>query len=565
MKDLIDALDDQPAFDPDIDDGLHLLPLGGSEEIGMNLYLYACDGKWLMVDCGIAFGDDGTPGIDVLMPDPEFIEERREDLVGIVLTHGHEDHFGAIEYLWSRLRRPVYATPFTAALLRLKLAESNLKEPVQIIEVPLGGHLDLGPFAIDFISVTHSIPEPNALVIRTRHGTVVHSGDWKLDPAPQVGALTDEDALRALGEEGVTALICDSTNALVPGHSGSEGTVREALADILIQQPQRVAVTCFASNVARMNSIAHAAHVAGRHCALVGRSLWRVHEAARQTGYLDLPERFLNEEEAADIPRDKLVLICTGSQGEPRSALARISRGDHNHIVLERGDTVIFSAREIPGNEKAIRRVQDDLVRLGATIITADDAPVHVSGHPARDEMVRYYQWLRPQISVPVHGTARHLAAHAEIAHACQVPEVVIPHDGALIRLSAGQAGIRDAIDVHRLGLDGNRLISLSSTALRNRQRMTQDGAVVATIVVDRHAALAHDPQITLLGIEDRDLLEETEDALADEIESALGRIAKPDRKDDEAVAEAARLAVRRALRRWNGKRPLIEIHLVRV
>lgn len=565
MRDLIDALDHQLAFAPDIDDGLHFLALGGSEEIGMNLYLYAVDGKWLMVDCGIAFGDDSTPGVDVLMPDPEFIEERREDLVGIVLTHGHEDHFGAIEYLWSRLRCPVYATPFTAALLRLKLAESSSKERVQIVEVPLGGHLDLGPFALDFISVTHSIPEPNALVIRTRHGTVLHSGDWKLDPAPQTGALTDEDALRAIGEEGITALICDSTNALVPGHSGSEGTVREALADLIIQQPHRVAVTCFASNVARMHSIAHAAHAAGRHCALIGRSMWRVHEAARQTGYLNLPAPFLTEQDAADLPRDKLVLICTGSQGEARSALARIARGDHNTIILERGDTVIFSAREIPGNEKPIRRVQDDLVRLGATIITADDAPVHVSGHPARDEMVRYYQWLRPQIAVPVHGTARHLDAHAEIARTCQVPEVIIPHDGALVRLTPGQAAIRDEIAVHRLGLDGNRLIPMASTALRNRSRMTQEGAVVATLVVDRQAALVQDPQIALLGLEDRDLLDDVEVALSDEIENALERLSKSDRKEDEAVSEAARLAIRRAIRRWQGKRPLIEIHLVRV
>lgn len=551
---------------PDPDDGLYFVPLGGTGEIGMNLYLYGVDGAWLMVDCGITFGDDTTPGVEVLMPDPSVIEARREDLAGLVLTHAHEDHFGAIQYLWPRLACPVYATPFTAALLRAKLRDVDGGDRVQIIEVPLSGSVDVGPFRVDYVTMTHSIPEPNALVIRSRYGTVVHSGDWKLDGAPQIGATTDSETLGRLGDNGVMALICDSTNVFEPGESGSEGTVREAMTEVIARQPARVAVTCFSTNVARLQSIAAAAHANGRHCALIGRSLWRVHDAARQTGYLqDLEEPFIGEHEAGFLPRDKVVLICTGSQGEPRSALTRIAHDDHPQIVLEEGDTLIYSARQIPGNERAINRVHNALACLGVDIVTPDEAPVHVSGHPARDELTTLYQWLRPQIAVPMHGEPRHLREHASLAKACQVAQTLVPSDGDVIRLAPGEARRVGAVPTSRLALDGTRLIRLEGGTLRSRTRMLRNGAAVVTVVFDKRGLLAVDPQVSLLGVEDSDEVVETQEAVAEEVREAIEEMPKPRRNDDDTVREAARVAVRRALRAWHGKRPLTEVHLIRL
>lgn len=555
---------DEPAVEID-EDELCFLPLGGSEEIGMNLYLYGLDGKWLMVDLGITFGDETTPGIDILMPDIGFIEQHRKDLVGIVLTHAHEDHFGAIQYLWPRLKCPVYATPFTAALLRLKLAETDFARKVKIIEVPLSGKVELGPFAVEFVTVTHSIPEPNALVLRTRLGTVVHSGDWKLDPHPQIGDPTDEAALRKLGDEGVTAFICDSTNALVPGISGSEAEVKKSLTELIGRLKGRIAITCFSTNVARLRSVAEAAHANDRQCALVGRSLWRVYEAAKQTGYMDVPEPFLTDSDAGYLPSNKVVLICTGSQGEPRSALARIARDDHPHIILEEGDTVIFSAREIPGNEKAIGRIQNQLIRLGVTIITPDEEMVHVSGHPARDELTTLYQWLRPKIAVPVHGTPKHLLAHAHLAQECQVPETVIPQDGAVIRLAPGRAETVGYVTSGQIALDGTRLIRLDNGATRSRHRMNQEGAAIATLVLDKNGRLLADPQVSLLGLEEGKDDEDQRLTLIDEIEDAVEQLPKASRRDDDSVREAARLALRRTIKAERGKRPLIEIQLIRL
>ena len=551
---------------PDPDDGLYFVPLGGTGEIGMNLYLYGVDGTWLMVDCGITFGDDTTPGVEVLMPDPSVIEARREDLAGLVLTHAHEDHFGAIQYLWPRLACPVYATPFTAALLRAKLRDVDGGDRVQIIEVPLSGSVDVGPFRVDYVTMTHSIPEPNALVIRSRYGTIVHSGDWKLDSAPQIGSTTDSETLGRLGDNGVMALICDSTNVFEPGESGSEGTVREAMTEVIGRQSARVAVTCFSTNVARLQGIAEAAHANGRHCALIGRSLWRVHDAARQTGYLqDLPEPFIGEHEAGLLPRDKVVMICTGSQGEPRSALTRIAHDDHPQIVLEDGDTLIYSARQIPGNERAINRVHNALARLGVDIVTPDDAPVHVSGHPARDELTTLYQWLRPQIAVPMHGEPRHLREHASLAKACQVAQTLVPSDGDVIRLAPGVARRVGAVSTSRLALDGTRLIRLEGGTLRSRARMLRNGAAVVTLVFDKRGRLAVDPQVSLLGVEDSDEVAETQEAVAEEVRDAIDEMPNPRRNDDDTVREAARVAVRRALRAWHGKRPLTEVHLIRL
>ncbi len=547
------------------EDELCFLPLGGSEEIGMNLYLYGLGGKWLMVDLGISFGDETTPGIDVLMPDISFVEERRRDLLGIVLTHAHEDHFGAIQYLWPRLKCPIYATPFTAALLRLKLAETEFARKVKIVEVPLSGQIELGPFQVEYVAVTHSIPEPNALVLRTPLGTVVHSGDWKLDPHPQIGDPTDEARLRAIGDEGVLAFVCDSTNALVPGISGSEQTVKEELTKLIGRLKGRIAITCFSTNVARIRSIAEAAQANDRQCALIGRSLWRIYEAARQTGYMSETVPFLSESDAGYVPADKIVLICTGSQGEPRSALSRIARDEHAHIVLEPGDTVIFSAREIPGNEKAIGRVQSQLIRLGVDIITPDDEMVHVSGHPARDELTTLYQWLRPRIAVPVHGTPKHLLAQARLAADCQVPETVVPQDGAVIRLAPGPAEILGYVSTGQLALDGTRLIRLDNGVTRSRHRMNQEGAVVASLVVDNSGRLLADPQMSLMGLLEAEEDEEQRRALVTDVREAVERLSKSARRDDDAVREAARLAIRRGIKAERGKRPLIQIQLVRI
>ena len=390
-------------------EALHFLPLGGAGEIGMNLNLYACQGQWLMVDLGITFAGDTLPGIDVLMPDPAFIEERRKDLLAIVLTHAHEDHLGAVAYLWPRLRCPVYATPFAAAVLREKLADAKLLSEVPLTEVALSSRLDLGPFALTFISLTHSIPEPNALLIETPYGRVMHTGDWKIDPDPLVGDPLDEAALRQAGEAGVLALVGDSTNATVEGESGSEGEVRDTLAELIAEREHGLAVTLFASNVARLESVALAARDAGREPVLVGRSLHRYVRAARACGYLE-GVRLLTEDEGAPLHSSQVVYLCTGCQGEPRAAMSRIAGDSHPRVSLGEGDTVIFSSKIIPGNERTIGDLHNRLLRRGIEVITEMDAGVHVSGHPCRGELRQMYQWIRPQIAVP---GARRGAPHA--------------------------------------------------------------------------------------------------------------------------------------------------------
>src|SRR5712691_13259754 len=457
-------------YDPD---ALYFLPLGGAGEIGMNLSLYGYRGQWLIVDCGVTFGEEEhQPGVDVIMADPAFIVERRDQLLGIVATHAHEDHIGAIPYLWPQLQCPVWATPFTASVLRAKLVEARLVDKVAINTVPMSGRFTIGPFDLELITLTHSIPEPNAVALRTPVGSVLHIGDWKFDPDPLIGPTADEAALTRLGDEGVLALIGDSTNALRPGTSGSEADLRRSLTDLIGRYDARVAVACFASNVARLETIARAAAVHGREIALVGRSLWRIDKAARENGYLaDLP-RFLTEDEAGYVPREKILLICTGSQGEPRAALARIAREDHPNITLDEADVAIFSSRIIPGNEKAINRLQNALVRLGVEIVTEEDHFVHVSGHPARDELVRMYQMVRPRVAIPVHGEARHLIAHARLAEECQVQQPLVIQNGDMVRLTPSGAAIVDEVPVGRLASDGKGLLPLGGAALKDRRRV---------------------------------------------------------------------------------------------
>ena len=544
---------------------LYFVPLGGTGEIGMNLNVYGYAGDWLIIDCGVTFGDDTQPGIEVVMPDPGFIVERRDRLLGIVATHAHEDHIGAIPYLWTQLRCPIWATAFTASLLRAKLAEAGLADQVRITVVPLSGRFTIGPFNLELITLTHSIPEPNAIALRTPVGTVLHTGDWKFDPDPLIGATADETALRRIGDEGVLALIGDSTNALRPGVSGSEADLRRSLTELIGRYDARVAVACFASNVARLETIARAAAVHGREVALVGRSLWRIDKAARENGYFaDLP-RFLTEDEAGYIPRGRIVLICTGSQGEPRSALARIAREDHPHIVLETGDVVIFSSRIIPGNEKAINRLQNGLVRFGVEIVTEEDHFVHVSGHPARDELVRMYQMVRPRVAIPVHGEARHLIAHAQLAGECQVQQPLVIQNGDVVRLAAAGASVVDEVAVGRLASDGRGLLPLNGTALKDRRRVTFNGTAVATLVLDRYGRLAAPVTMSVIGVVERGAADAATPALRSAVERAVDELPTGSRRDDEAVRDAVRRALRRTLNERFGKRPLVEIHLVRI
>jgi ribonuclease J len=546
-------------------DDLWFLPLGGSGEIGMNLNLYGYAGKWLMVDLGISFGDETMPGVDVIMPDPAFIAERREDLVGLVITHAHEDHLGAVQHLWPELRCPVYATPFTASVLRAKLFEKNLVGRVEIIEVPLSGRFTAGPFDVELVRVTHSVPEPSALILRTPLGAVLHTGDWKLDPAPVTGEPTDEAALIRLGDEGALAMVCDSTNATVPGTSGSEAAVRESLIELFGRFENRIAISCFATNVARLDSIAAAAAANDRHVALVGRSLWRINDAARANGYLKGVAPFLSEHDAGFLPREKTVLICTGSQGEPRSALSRIAADDHPEIVLERGDTVIFSSREIPGNERAIGRVQNLLIGQGVEVITADDAFVHVSGHPAQDELIRMYQWVRPKLAVPVHGEIRHQTEHARLARSCQVADTIIPENGSIIRLAPGPAEIVGQVQHGRLALDGKRIVPLDAGVMRGRHRMMYNGAAVATLVMDADGALVTQPQVTVMGLIEGPEAGEILVEVGFAVRKAVEELPHQSRLDDEAVRQATRIAVRRSFNASQGKKPLTEVHLVRL
>ncbi|MCZ6586718.1 MAG: ribonuclease J [Alphaproteobacteria bacterium] len=547
-------------------DELLFLPLGGTGEIGMNLNLYGHAGKWLMIDCGVTFGDDNAPGVEVIMPDPDFIERRRDSLVALVLTHAHEDHLGAVPYLWKRLRCPVYATPFTATVLRKKLEEAGLLGEVPLNVIGMSERFTIAPFDLQLITLTHSIPEPNAVVLRTPLGTVLHTGDWKLDPDPLIGDTTDEAALKQLGEDGVLAMIGDSTNALVEGASGSEAEVRDSLLALVGEFKTRVTVACFASNIARVQTIAEVAAAHGRSVVLAGRSLWRITEAARATGYLADIAPFVPEKEAAALPRDKILLISTGSQGEPRAALPRIARDDHPHIKLVENDVVIFSSRIIPGNEVSIGRLQNQLASMGVKVITERDHFVHVSGHPARDELIHMYQWVRPSIAVPVHGEARHLYGHAELARACQVPFTPIIANGDVLRLSPDGPEIVAQVHTGRLAVDGTELIAIEDETLRSRNRMLRNGFAILTLAVDQSGRVLDEPQLSapgILGDSDSDF--DLADDIIDDVLEMISGLPPAQRRDDEALSEQARRVVRRGFRDRRGKNPPTEVHLVRL
>lgn len=538
------------------------LPLGGTGEIGMNLNLYRCGGRWLAVDCGIGFGGSERPEVDVMMPDPAFIAERRDRLVGLVITHAHEDHVGAVAWLWPQLRCPVYATPFAAAVLRRKLGEVQLQGTVKLHVIPPGGAFELAPFSLRFIPVAHSIPEAQALVIRTPHGTVLHTGDFKLDPQPLVGPPTDEAAFARIGDEGVLAMVCDSTNAMVEGHSGSESDVRTSMTALIRDLPGRIAVTCFASNVARVETIALAARAADRSVAIVGRSLRNLDAAARECGYLSQVPAFISEEDAGSVPDENLLILVTGSQGEPRSALARIAQDNHPNIALGEGDTVIFSSRVIPGNERAIGTVQDNLVRRGCRLMTDMDHLVHVSGHPARDELRKLYRLVRPRYAVPVHGEWRHMSAHAGLAQEMGAHPVMI-EDGDVLSLAPGSVEVTDSAPVGRLALDGTRVVPLNGDVMAARRRMLFNGMVMGSLAVDETGRLRGTPRVSAPGLFEADD-PETHRISAD-FATAIADLPMPLRRDDAALMDAARSALRRTLGRRFSKRPLVDVHLLRV
>jgi ribonuclease J len=546
-------------------DELLFLPLGGTGEIGMNLNLYGHDGSWLMVDLGITFAGPNAAGVDVLMPDPAFIVEQADRLSGLVLTHAHEDHIGAVAHLWPMLRCPIYATAFTASMLEPKLIEADLEEEAEVTILPLSGKRQIGPFEIDLITLTHSIPEPNALVIRTGAGAVLHTGDWKLDEEPLVGESYDRAALQALAEEQILAMVCDSTNALVDGDSGSEGEVRESLIKLMSGLKNRVAVACFASNVARLDTVAEAAKRHGRRLVLMGRSMRRVFQAARDNGYLaDFPP-LVSEEESAYLDRSEVLILCTGSQGEPRSALARIARGEDPNVHLEPGDAVIFSSRIIPGNDLAIYALQNRLASQGVEIITDDDHFVHVSGHPARDELAQMYQWVKPKIAVPVHGEERHLTEHARLAAECQVPQQIVGRNGSLIRLAPGHPDIIDEVPSGRLALDGTRLVHRDSAIFRERMKMANNGHVAATLVIGADGLFQGLPVISTQGLFEETGTEDGPDELLGALVAGLRGMPPARRRDDAELKDETALLIRRHCRKSFGKKPQVSVHVIRL
>ena len=546
-------------------------PLGGIGEIGMNLSIYgfgdARRRQWLIVDCGVSFAsEEHLPGVDLILPDISYLIEERKNIVGLVLTHGHEDHMGALIDLWPRLKVPLYATPFTAALFEAKRLSEPGAPQIPVNVVPLNGHLTLGPFAIDFINVAHSIPESNALAIRTPAGVVLHTGDWKIDPTPLIGVPTDAARLTALGDEGVLALVGDSTNAVREGRSPSEADVAKMLAELIRTAPRRVAVTTFASHVGRLRAVAAAARAAEREVILVGRAMERVAQVARETGYLDGVQDFRSMESYGYLPPDKVLALCTGSQGEPRAALSRIARDEHPEVTLAKGDRVIFSSRAIPGNEKAVGEVINGLVMQGIEVITDRTHLVHVSGHPRRDELREMIGWVRPQILIPAHGEALHLAEHAELARRAGVPKVLVCRNGDLVRLAPDGPEIVDKVPSGRLYKDGSLLINAESRTVAARRRLSFSGIVTVALALSTKGQLVADPEVELIGLPDSDAAGTSMTEIArDAVEEAFESMPKPRRRDPDAVAEAVRRAVRgRISERWN-KKPICHVHVLTV
>ncbi|MDE8347945.1 MAG: ribonuclease J [Acidocella sp.] len=526
----------------------------------MNFNLYGCDGGWLAVDCGMGFAGPEAPEAELLLADPGYIAARADKLHGLVITHAHEDHIGGVARLWPQLRCPIYASPFTAAILRRKLSEAGLGREVKLHVIQPGGKFEVGPFDLQFIQLTHSTPESQALAITTRYGTVLHSGDFKFDPHPVVGKVTDEAALKALGDKGVLAMVIDSTNAMVDGHSGSELDVKKSLKALIGDLPGRIAVTCFASNIARVSSVIDAAEACGRHVALVGRSLANYVAAAQEAGYLqDIPD-FVPEEDLGSIPDDNLLLLVTGSQGEPRSAMARIAADTHRYAVLGEGDVAIFSSRMIPGNEKAIAAVQDTLVRRGVDVITDDDELTHCSGHPARDELIKMYKLVRPKYLVPTHGEWRHLSAQAALAREEGITSILI-ENGDVLSLSSNNPEVIDQVSTGRMAVDGNAVVPLKGGIMAARRRMLFNGVVVGSAMIDGAGKVRGEARISAPGLLDEEI--GLQRALEAEFAQVLGELPSALRRDEAAFTDAARAVLRKIVGKRMGKRPIVDAHIM--
>ncbi|MBK6801099.1 ribonuclease J [Novosphingobium sp.] len=530
--------------------------LGGSGEIGMNVNLYGCDGKWLMVDLGMTFGAAEYPGIELVFADLDFIEERRKDLLGVVLTHAHEDHIGAVPYFAKELGVPLYATPFTARLVAEKLEEAGIHGSVDLRVIDHLDRFELGAFGIRYVPLAHSIAEGNALLIDTPYGRVFHTGDWKLDDEPLVGVPASVEELTAIGDEGILALVCDSTNVFNPSASGSEGDVRRALIEEVKRHPgKRVLVTTFASNVARLETLGEVARASRRQLCVAGRSLDRIIRTGKASGYLkDLPD-VIDFDTAMGLPRGEVLIIATGGQGEPRAALGRISEGNHP-LALESGDVVLFSSRQIPGNEIAIGRIQNRLAARDITLVTDRQSPIHVSGHPGRPELQALYGWIRPEILLPVHGEVRHMREQARFGRACGIPKAVAQENGDLVRLAPGKPGKIDEVRAGRLVLDGDIITPADGEAMVMRRRLAANGLVI--VVLDGKGRV-HVESIGLPLDEDQD--DFVDEACAD-VKAALTKLKGGQKHDRDAMTEAARLAARRAAQRWSGKKPQVRVIL---
>ncbi len=551
-------------------DELVFLPLGGVGEIGMNLALYGygppSNRQWIMVDCGVTFAGPDLPGVDLVLPDISFIKKQRKNLKGIIITHAHEDHYGALNDLWPGLNVPVYASRFTAGMLEAKRDYEGSRAEIPITPFKQGDRINVGPFEIEAIGVNHSIPEPMSLVIRTPLGNVVHTGDWKIDHNPSLGPLTDEARFRAVGDEGVLALLCDSTNALRDGVSPSEEEVSKGLQKIIEAAEGRVAITTFSSNVGRIRSIAQAAEAAGREVLLLGSSLKRVTNVAQDIGIMEGIRPFIAEDEYGFIPRDKIVVILTGSQGEPRAALAKLSRDEMRNVALTSGDTVVFSSRAIPGNEKAILEIKNGLIEQGVHIITDSEALVHVSGHPRRNELLKMYEWVRPQMLVPVHGEAAHLVAQKDLALQAGIPTVPRVRNGDMLRIAPGPAEVIDQAPFGRVYKDGRLVGDIEEMGIADRKKLSYVGHVAVSVLLDSRFDFLGDPDVVPFGLPEYDHEGELmEDTLYDAVLGAVESIPRSRRKDLETVREAIRRAVRSTANEVWGKKPIVTVFLTKV
>ena len=544
-------------------------PLGGAGEIGanMNLYAYGNPGehKWIMVDIGVTFADDTLPGIDLIYPDPGFIVDKKEDLLGIVITHAHEDHIGAIAHLWPKLQCKIYATPFTAVLIKEKFREKHIDVNNYLHIVELNGILDLGPFRIEYVTMTHSILEPNGLKIQTPAGIILHTGDWKIDENPMVGKNIDVNKLQQIGKEGVLAMICDSTNIFSVGRSGSEETVRKSLLKIMGRLKKRIIMTSFASNVARMETIFHCAEKTGRQISLVGRSMHRIFKAARQCGYLKNIIEPIDPREAKNISREKIVYLCTGSQGEPMGAMMRISSYTHPDVFIEKGDAVIFSSKIIPGNEKKLYKLHNQLVKDGIEVISEENEFVHVSGHPNRDEMKDMYNWIKPKCVIPVHGEHRHLMEHISFAKEMQVPHPVLVENGDIVKIFPGdKPEVYDKAPIGRLYLDGNISVEEDSQSIKDRKNLSSNGYLEVTILITPKGNIHNSPIATFRGLPIHEK-EEFIYGLEDEIEKTTKSFKLGNKQQEHNLIDALKISCRKFIKEKTGKKPFTNINLVKI